>query len=125
MKAAGDGQVVPQRLPRMTGRQAQADAIAPLGYAATDLEQTEPQRVQLHPLDLAPEPAAQSIEQPIGGRMQQEPELVGPEAVVAETVGEAGALQVLDGVLAVAAGDVPGVEDLGRVGAGGDDEAGI
>ena len=38
MELAVDGQVVPERLARMAGRQAQPDPIAQLGDAATGLE---------------------------------------------------------------------------------------
>ena len=57
--------------------------------------------------------------------MEQQPELVGPEAMVAEAVGEAGDFEILDRVLAVAALDVPVVERLGRIRARGDHEAGV
>ncbi len=57
--------------------------------------------------------------------MEDEAELVGPEAVVAQTVGDAGALEVLDPAFGRAAINVPVVEGRGRVGPCGDDEAGV
>ena len=101
----------------MAGGQPQADAVASLPDAAADLEQPQAEGVQLHPLDPPrPQPTPQRIEQPVGRRVQQQPELVGAEAMVTEAISKAGDFQILDGVLAIAAGNVPGVERLGRGG---------
>src|SRR5262245_44951050 len=60
------GEMVPQRLPGMTGGQAQPDAIGLLPDPAADLEQTEPQGVKVHPRDLLVlQPAAHRVEQPV------------------------------------------------------------
>jgi NAD(P)-dependent dehydrogenase (short-subunit alcohol dehydrogenase family) len=50
-EAVVGGEMVPQRLTGMTGGQAQPHPIGLLPDTATDLEQTEPQGVQLHPRD--------------------------------------------------------------------------
>ena len=42
--------------------------------------------------------------------MQQQAELVGPEAVIAEAIGEAGVLEILDPLLGFAAIHIPIVE---------------
>ncbi len=47
METAKGGQVVPERLAGMAGRQPQPDLIAQLRDATTDLEEAQPQRVQL------------------------------------------------------------------------------
>lgn len=126
MAAMIGGQMVPERLPGMTGREAQADVIAPLVDAPADLEQAQPQGVQLQARDvLVAQPAAHGIEQPVRGRVQQQAELVGPETVATQAIGEAGHFQILDGVLAIAALDVPIVERLGRIIPRGDHEAGV
>lgn len=108
----------------MTGGEAEANPLPPLPDVATDFEQ--PQGVELQAFDLArDQPAAEGVEQPVGCRMQQQAELVGPEAVAAQAVGKAGPFQILDRVLAVAAGDVPGIECVRGIDARGDDEAGV
>ena len=67
----------------MTGGQVQAYPGRGFPHAAADLEQTAPEGIQLQG-GLAPrlQPAAQGVEQPVGGRMQEQAELVGPEAVL-------------------------------------------
>src|SRR5258708_29579421 len=57
--------------------------------------------------------------------MEQQAELVAPEAVAAESVGKAGAFEIVDPLLRLAPIDVPVVESQGRVGARGDHEARI
>jgi hypothetical protein len=83
---------------------------------AADLDQAQPRRVQLHPRNFEfGQPTADRVEQPAGRPVQQEAELVGPEPVVAQAVGEAGPLEVLDPVLRLAPVGVPGVDRLRRV----------
>ena len=63
-------------------------------YPPADLEQAQPQGVELQRrVALRAEPAAQRVEQPVGGHVQEQAELVGPEAAVAQAVGEAGAFE--------------------------------
>jgi len=57
--------------------------------------------------------------------VQQQPELVGPETVTTEPVGEAPEFEVLDPVLALPPLGIPAVNLLWRIGAGGDHKAGI
>ena len=57
--------------------------------------------------------------------MKQEPELVGPEAMVAEAIGAAGDFEILDPAFGFTTIDVPVVERLGRIGPACDDKAGI
>lgn len=57
--------------------------------------------------------------------MQQEPELIGEEAMAAEAVGFEVELEILDPVLALSAPGVELVEILRLVGPRGNDEAGI
>ena len=94
-----------------------------LPHPAGDLEQPEPEGVELHPwYPTLDQPAAQRIQQPVGGGMQEQPELVGPEAVAAQAVGEAGVLEILDPQFGFAPIDIPVVERLRRIGAGGHHE---
>jgi hypothetical protein len=65
-----------------------------------DLQQPQPQRVQLLPRHLTlGEPAAERVEQHVRRRVEQQAEQVGPEAVAGLVADEAGALEVLDLVL--------------------------
>src|SRR5215212_4133850 len=108
------------------GGEGEADAGEELADASADLEQTETQRVELHAGDAEPgEPASEGIEQPVGGGVQEQAELVGPEAMATQAVGEAGELEVADPLLGLAAVDVVIVDGERVVGAGGDDEAGV
>ena len=61
----------------------------------------------------AHQPAADRVEQRVGRGMQQQPDLVGPEAMTGQPVGKAGPFQVLDPVLGLAAIDIPVVEVRG------------
>lgn len=55
----------------------------------------EAEGVELHAGDLEPgEPAPQHGEEPVDGNMEEEPELVGTEGVVAQAIGEAANLEV-------------------------------
>ncbi len=57
--------------------------------------------------------------------MEQQPELVGPEAMSGEAIGEAATFQILDPVLALVAVGVPAVDRLRIARARGDDETGV
>ncbi len=93
MEAAVRSQVVPQRLSGMAGGEAQADPVVQLGDTATDLAQTQAQRVHQHRCDAhGHQPAAQRVQEPLGRGVEQQAERVGPEAVITEPVAEAGVL---------------------------------
>src|SRR5579859_5184488 len=95
----------------MTAGEMQADAGEEFTHPATDLEQAQAQGVELERrIALRGEPAAQRIEQPVGGGMEQQPELVGPEAAITEAIGDAGALEVFDPQFGCAAINIPIVE---------------
>jgi hypothetical protein len=94
--------------------------------ATTDLEQVQPQRIQLHASDAhRRKPATHRVQEPVVSRVEHEPELVGPEAVVAQPIGEARGFQILDPVLPLAACGIAGIQRLWRVGPRRDDEAGV
>src|SRR5262245_37838492 len=104
----------------------EADACGELADASADLEEAEPEGIELEAWDTeSGQPAAEGVEEPVGGGVEEESELVGPEAVAGEAVGEAGELEVADPLLGGAAGDVEVVDGEGVVVAGGDDEAGV
>src|SRR5262249_59635184 len=71
------------------------------------------------------EPAPEGIEQPVGGGMQQQAKLVGPEAMAAEAIGKAAVLEVVDPLLGFAAAHIPVVESQWGIETGREDEAGI
>src|SRR5215831_12048074 len=98
-----------------------------LTHPAADLDQAEAQRVELHARAAGPyQGAAQCIEQPVGGRVQQQTKLVGPEAMAAEAVGKAGALEILDPELRLAPLHLPiGERERVQIGAAGHQEAEI
>src|SRR5215218_3263706 len=91
----------------MARSQMQAYLRHQLPYPATDLDETKPQGVQLHPprtaFDQLP---PQSIHQPVG-RVQEQTELVGYETVAAQAIRFHVELEVLDPVLSLSS---PGVE---------------
>ena len=109
MEAMIGGSLGPEQLPGMTGGEAQTKAIGQRPDAATNREPAQAQRVHLHArhLPLA-QPPQQGLQQPVGGRMQQQAARVGAEAMVAQTVGAAGDFAIRDPVLARAARDLPG-----------------
>jgi hypothetical protein len=110
----------------VAGGEVEADAGRELADAAGDLDQAQAQGVELNVGGRgAGEPAAEGVQEPEGGGVQDDAEGVGPEAAVAEAVGGERVLPVLYPVLGRAAGDVPVVERRRRVGTGGDDEAGV
>src|SRR5919204_2791977 len=116
----------PQRLAGVAAGQVEAHVQGELADTAADLEQAQPEGVELQVgVATRAEPAAQGVEQPVDGGVQDQPKLVGPEAVVAQTVGVAGALQVFNPEFGLASVNVPIVEGFGVVRAGGHDKTGV
>src|SRR5919197_4064142 len=107
-------QQAPPGLTGMAAGQVEADGGAPCTDAATDLEQAQAEGIELHRrMASGGEPAAQRVEEPVDGCMQDEAELIGPEAMSTQAVGEAGPLDILDPEFGGAARDVEGVEGVG------------
>jgi hypothetical protein len=121
------GQQVPQRLTRMAARQMELDPVQLAADPPTDLEELEPQGRELRLREQRlTHPTSNRVQQPVGGNRQQEPELIGPEPMIAQPIGEAAGLEVLDaGLGTISPLDVPGVHRLRRLLSGGDDEPGI
>ena len=85
----------------------EADARGKLAHPRADLEQAQAQGIELQRrVTLAAQPAAQRVEQPIGGGMQQQAELISPETAVAQAIRDAGALEILDPEFRFAAIDI-------------------
>ena len=85
--------------------------VGAFAYPAADLDDAEAEGVELEGGNLGLEqPASELIEEPVGGRVEQKAESVGPEAMIAEAVSVEGVLEVLDPVLRLAAVDVPVVQ---------------
>src|SRR5579859_2523237 len=103
-----------------------ADAAEIPPDPATNLEEPEAQRIELHPADTEPhEPAAQGGQEPVDGDMQEQPEGVGEEGVIAQPIDEAALLEILDPEFGTTAPlDIPVVENVGRIVPSRDDEAG-
>src|SRR5919202_2399255 len=119
-------QQTPQELTRMAAGQVEADVGGPFTDAAPDLDQAQAEGIELHMrMATGGEPAAQRVEEPVDGCMQDEAELIGPEAMIAQAVGEAGPLDILDPQFGGAARAVEGVEGLWLIAARGDDKAGV
>jgi hypothetical protein len=58
-----------------------------LAHPAADLDGQEPQRAELHPANSGPDqPSSDVVGKPVGRRVQEQPELVGKEAVAAEAI---------------------------------------
>ena len=90
---------------------------------AADLEQGESEGLHAHQGDASfEEPAADRVEQPVAGGREEQAELVRPEAMVGESVGEAGGFQLVDPLFGLSPIDVPVVELKRRVLARRDDE---
>src|SRR5215210_5885960 len=91
---------------------------------ASDLDEMEPEGIQLHPkrstLDQLP---PQGVQQPVGTSVQEQPELVGHQAWPTQALGLYVQLEVLDPILALPALDVELVEVLGPVCPRADQEA--
>src|SRR4051794_6984958 len=93
---------------------------------SADFDDAQAEGVELEAGGLGREqPASELIEQPVGCGVEQEAEGVGPEPMIAESVGSEGVLEVFDPVLRLAPVNVPVVEREGFVGAGGHDEASV
>ena len=63
------------------------------------------------------------MQQPVGGRRQQEAKLIGPEIAATQAVGETGCFELVDKLFRAPASDVEVVDGQRRIGPGGDDEA--
>jgi hypothetical protein len=104
-------EVVPERLARMTVRQVQLEAVQSLAHPAADLDEAQAHSIQLQARHASlHEPAPNGIQEPVGSGVQQQAELVGPEAMAAEAIGKAGILEVLDPLLGLATLHVPIVQ---------------
>src|SRR5205807_4158302 len=82
-RAAGTGRKqVPERLSRVAAGQVERDDLQAPTDPATDLDEPEPEGRELQVRSLQPrQPAADGIQEPVGCRMEQEAELIGPEPV--------------------------------------------
>src|SRR5919107_4720739 len=110
----------------MSRGQVQTDLRQKLPDPPSDLQEAQPQGIELHP----PRPAChelppQGVHQPVGTSVQQKPELVGDEPVAAEAIRFRVQLEVLDPVLALSSTGVEPVEVLRPVGPRGYQEAGV
>ena len=110
----------------MAAGEVEADVGGPCAHASTDLEQAHAERVKLQVwLAADDKPAAQRSAEPVDGRVQEQAELIGPEAVVAQALGAAGPLHILAPEFRGAAREGEGVEGCGLIRTGGHDEAGV
>src|SRR3712207_3500991 len=92
-------------------------------HPPSDLDETNTQGIELQPARTALyELPPQGVHQPVGAHMQQQPELVGDEAVATEAIGFDVELEVLDPVLALPALGVELVKLLGGIVPGADEE---
>src|SRR5947209_15036396 len=125
-RAAGTGRKqVPERLSRVAAGQVERDDLQAPTDPATDLDEPEPEGRELQVRSLQPrQPAADGIQEPVGCRMEQEAELIGPEPVAAQAVGEAAVVEILDTQFGmIPSPDVPAVELLGWIISGRDNES--
>src|SRR5260221_12006180 len=73
----------------MTARQMEGESVRLLAHPATDLDEAEPQGVELQAGPTGPdEQAAGRVEPPVGGGVPQQADLVGPEGRAAQAIGE-------------------------------------
>jgi hypothetical protein len=81
----------------MAARQMEKDRAAVLPNPTADLAEAEAQGAELEVghVELS-QPAADGVEQPGGGAVQQEAKLGGPERVAAQAIGAAALLEILD-----------------------------
>jgi hypothetical protein len=64
----------------MAAGQVQADHVKPLADPAPDLEEPQAQGAELEVRDVTPrQPAPQGIQEPVGGAVQKQAELIGPK----------------------------------------------
>jgi hypothetical protein len=97
-----------------------------LSNPAADLDEVEPQGVQLHPPHARPDqPPPQLVQQPLSRGVQQQPKLVCKEPVAAEAIGLQRPLEVLDPAFRFSPSHVPIVEFGRPIGTGAYDEAGV
>src|SRR5215210_1179032 len=100
----------------MAGGQMQTHLRHQLSDPPADLDQTDPEGVQLHPNRSTPEELpSQSVHQPVGRGMQQEPELVGYEPMATQAIRLHVHLEVLYPVLCFSSAGVELVKLLGSV----------
>src|SRR5215207_3758512 len=117
---------MPETMPRMPRGQMQADLREQLAYPPTDLDQHKPKRIQLHSLyTRLNQLPAQSVQKPVGRRMQKEPKLVGEEAMAAQALSLQRPLEVLYPSFRFSTPDVPVVELLGLIRATRDHKTGV
>jgi len=84
----------------VAGGEGEADGVGEFADASADLEEAEPEGVELVGGSLGRgKPATEGVEEPEGSSVQQQSEGVGPEAMVREAVAGQGVLEVLDAVL--------------------------
>jgi hypothetical protein len=68
----------------------EGDHLQALSDLATDLDQPQAKGAELEVRHAEPsQPAAKCVEEPVGGTVQEQPELVGPEPMAAQAIGEA------------------------------------
>lgn len=80
------GEQSPPGFTGMAGSQTQAHPVVELFDPAAELDQAQPKRGERHPRDMRGlQPAAQSVEEPVGRDVEQQPELVGPKPVTGAT----------------------------------------
>ena len=90
---------VPERSAGMTRCEMESDDGGEFADPATDLDEAQAEGVEMdahHPG--MHQPAAQRIQQPVDGGMQQQPELVGRKGMTTQAIGEAVVLEILDPV---------------------------
>jgi len=103
------------------------EEIEALADQPTDLDEPEAEGVELHTgnaeLD---QPVPECVQEPVGRGVQQEPELIGPEGMIAQPVGKAGIFEVFDPEFgSTTALDLEVIEGSGVVVAGGDHKADV
>src|SRR5215207_6547181 len=78
---------MPQVLSGMPRCEMKAYLGEQLAHSAADLDEQKPQRVQLHLADSGPDQLSPDVvENPVGRRVQQQPKLVGEEAVATQAI---------------------------------------
>src|SRR5665213_1409668 len=88
----------------MTLSKMETDLSQQLADPAADLNQPQPEGVELHTRDAKrQQPASERIEQPVRSGMQKQPKLIGPEAMATQSIGEAAPLEILDPLLGFSA----------------------